>query len=150
MKWNVNADMVIKIMWNSLSLSSRPSSSEGWRQQLTIPVSSSSIALCPLTSPLAECTCTPSSFLCRWSTVFLVSLDNVFLPYFLLGQSVLAVRHFPCNMTKVLYLQLDHEFSFHIKFFKDRLVCPVLPPWNSKHFSQTPHFQGLNSIWGLK
>jgi len=39
----------------NLSLSSRPSSSEGWRQQLTIPVSSSSIALCPLTSPLAEC-----------------------------------------------------------------------------------------------
>ena len=48
-----------------ISLSSRLSSSEGWRQQLTIPVYSSSIALCPLTSPLAECTCTPSNLLCR-------------------------------------------------------------------------------------
>jgi len=75
-----------------LSLSSRPSSSEGWRQQLSIPVSSSSIALRPLTFPLAECTCTPSNLLCRWSIVFLVCLDNVFLPCFLRVQSVLAVR----------------------------------------------------------
>ena len=86
--------LTLKASSLSLSLSSRPSSSEGWRQQLTIPVSSSSIALCPLTSPLAECTCTPSNLLCRWSTVFLVYLDNVFLPCFLLVQSVLAVRHF--------------------------------------------------------
>jgi len=49
----------------SLSLSSRPSSSEGWRRQLTIPVSSSSIALCPLTFSLAECTCTMFNLLCR-------------------------------------------------------------------------------------
>jgi len=88
---NTNNNLCIYVT-TSLSLSSRPSSSEGWRQQLSIPVSSSSIALRPLTFPLAECTCTPSNLLCRWSIVFLVCLDNVFLPCFLRVQSVLAVR----------------------------------------------------------
>ena len=72
------------------SLSSRPSSFECWRQQLTIPVFSSSIAIYPLISP-----CIPSNLLCRWAIVFLVCFDSVFLPYFLPVQSVLAVRHFP-------------------------------------------------------
>ena len=82
-----------------LSLPSRPSSSEGWRQQLTIPVSSSSIALCPLTSPLAECSCTRRIFY-----VFLVCLDNVFLPYFLLGQSLRSM--ILCHAVRVVDIRL--------------------------------------------
>jgi len=73
-----------------------------------------------------------------------------FLPYFLLVQSLLAVWYFPLQhdqSTVALTWPLWPWVLFPHQLLQGIDLFVLCPPWNSQHFSPTPHFQGLSSIF---